>query len=443
MAEVTEVVTKFSFKGSLSPLGKYNKQLGSAIKGLGAFTAATNAALAGLGLWAGRILDSVDPIAQLNRETGISVENIQELSFASSVNGGSVEKMQASLKKLGAVVGEVAMGTGMGKLVFEEYGISVKDAEGKIKDGGVVFDELRQKIVELGLSKSQVQGIAKKLGLDPSTVQLLLKTNQEMDALRERTRELGVLTKEQIDATADYNDSLTTMHRGLDGLKREIAVGFAPQLQKLAEGFTDLIVANREWLVEGISGGIKAMAAFSKAVFNVLKPIGKVIAKIWEFKELRPIIVALGIAIAVAFSPITKTQIAIAALILLLEDLFTAFDGGESIIADFFSQFGIDLSKAGEKLDEFIEKNKILLNILTFGRFGRDFNAQPDAFTRVPEGAFGAVGNSTSNVDNRTVNQSIDVKVTAPDPQGAGIAVGESLQKQMNDVWAQAGNGGL
>lgn len=439
--EVTEVVTKFSFDGSTAPLGKYNEQLMGAVKGLTAFASATGAALAGLTLWADNILKSIDPLAQLSRQSGIAVEAIQELGFAASVNGGSLEAMSAGLERLSERIGEaVALGTGEGVEIFKKLGVDIKDAEGRAKSADIVFDELRQSIVEMDIDQSQATSIAAKLGLDPSSVQLLMKTNQEMAELRERSREFGILTQQQTDTVAAYNDSLTMMNRAMDGLKQEIAVGFAPQMQELAEAFTNLIVVNREFISDVVSDSIKIMVGFGKAFVNVSMAIYDVISALFEFKPIMyATITIVGILMA-QFLPITSIVLLITGLILVVDDLLIALTGGKSVIGDFFKSFGLNLEYVGNVLMWVFDLFKSILT-LDFGMVGR-------LMTKVTAWNYNDTTRSemmgaNSNVDNRSVNQDIRIDIKTADPESAGRAVQDGLQKQLNDANAQTGFGGL
>lgn len=442
MAEVTELLTKFSFEGSTQPLDNFNKGLGDAIKGLTAFATASFGALAGFGAWADSILKSIDPLEQMSRRTGIAIEDIQELGFASSVSGGSIEGMTASLEGLTERIGEaVSLGTGEGVAIFEHLGIDIEDASGKAKNAGVIFDELRQKIVEMELDETQTLSIARKLGMTPDAVQLLRATNDEMATMRERSRELGIITTEQGDAVASYNDSLTIMNTAFDGLKRNIAVGFAPELQKLAERFTDLIMTNREWLSEGIVAGINALVGFAKAFTNVASVIFKALGALLEFKPVLYGVIALGGLLAVAFAPVTVITAGLIAVILLVDDLITAFSGGKSVIGDFFMDFGINLKYVGDFLNEIWNVLKAIFT-LDLGYLGDLLSFGADKLT----GLFTvdqAIAPPSSNVDNRAVTQNITQNITSTDPERTGQIATEGIQRQMRDASVEIGNGGL
>lgn len=524
MAEVTELVTKFSFKGNTSPLNSYSNLLNESVKNLGSYSKSSNVAtkeskkldnqsektsksinkttkstekgkksfkgyvggvkksieglaglatgaagaIAGLNLIAKQTFNAIDPIAQLNRQTGIAVESIQELGYAASVNGGSVEGMYRNLEKLSMRIGEaVALGSGEGVRFFEKLGITLTDASGKAKTADVVFDELRQSINRLDLDKTQVQSLARKLGLNPSSVQLLMKTNEEMDGLRNRARDLGIVTKEQADATADYNDSLTTLNTAFNGIKRQIAVGFLPRMQKSAEAITDFLVENKELIKTISTRVVKGILAFSKALVNVSKNVFNVIKDFAEMKGAIYILIPAVVALMAAFTPLTLIVAGIGTLILIVDDLISGFKGGDSVIFDFMKKLNIPepIKKTWELfkkiIDGIVESIKFVVKNNPFGKkesskFGSIDDA-PLSMTR--EEYLKRNKSKTSLTDTNMIlnsilgkskpmmsspiNQNINIDIKTNDPMRAGRAVQESLQKHLNDAQAQTGLGGF
>lgn len=467
MAEVTELVTKFSFKGSLTPLTKFKTGLGNVTRKLSIFATATFGSITALNLFANSVFQSIDPIAQLSRQTGIGVEAIQELGYAASVNGGSVEAMNKSLQGLNQRIGEaVALGTGEGVAIFQKYGISLKDASGQAKTADVVFDDLRKKIVALNLSQRQVGSIANKLGLDPSSVQLLMKSSDEMANLRNRAKELGTLTKEQIDATANYNDTLTTMKRAFNGVRNELAVSFLPRMQKVAESFTKFIIQNKELILLIGKSLVNVITALSRAFINTIGFVASFIKRIAETKTGIAILITAVGGLVMAFSPISLTVLLIAGLVLLIDDLIVMFKGGESVIGGFIGKLlEIETVKKGFQwlinLIRDIKDNAKLLAAL-FGVKFKETNT-PRGFVSIDEAPVSKVdygrkpptpmvnqslwldsiiGKNTPQ-QSSSINQNINIDIKTTDPERAGIAVQESLQKHLNDAQSQIGVGGM
>jgi len=126
------------------------------------------------------------------------------------------------------------------------------------------------------------------------------------------------------------------MNSALSGLKNKIAVAIVPELEDLAESFSDLLAENQEWIVDGVEATVELVVDLVDAL-----------------KRLAPYILATGAAFAIAtigtsgfaaalgflISPAVLITAGILAIALLLDDLIVAFRGGKSLIADLFEEF--------------------------------------------------------------------------------------------------------
>jgi len=172
MAIVNEVVTKFSFQGNLGPQQKFNAGLNNSIKLLAGVAAGISATGGAMLAWANNIFQTLDPMVQLSRATGVSVSAIQELGYAASVNGSNLDAVSASLQEVTKRVGEFEqLGTGPAKEVVEKLGVSFRDANGEIKSADQVMLDLT-KTME-GMTEAERMNILDRLGIDKSLIQLL------------------------------------------------------------------------------------------------------------------------------------------------------------------------------------------------------------------------------------------------------------------------------
>ena len=340
MAVVNELVSRFSFVGDLSPQREFNENLKVSIIGLAGVATGLLAATAGVFAWAGSVLESIDPLAQLSRETGVAVENIQALGYAASVNGSSLDAVSGSLRELGKRAGEfVQEGGGPAKEIIEKLGLSIKDTNGNIKDTDALLLEVSGKLQ--GLSQGEKMNVLDKLGIDQSLLQTLSLSSEELSKLTDQAKSFGLVTQEQADAAAAYNDSLTTLRFAMQSIRQQVAVGFAPAMTDLTDRFVTFISTNHE-LIEG-----------------GLKYLGEVLVSTTGFlQRMAPFILGVAAAFTVAWlatggfatvlglvlSPVVLITAAIIALLLIVDDLITAFQGGQSVIADFFMEFfGVDI----------------------------------------------------------------------------------------------------
>jgi len=120
----------------------------------------------------------------------------------------------------------------------------------------------------------------------------------------------------------------------MESVKRFIAVGLAPELTELTKDFTDLLAANKDWIIDGI-----------KATVGVLDDLVGMLIRV------APVILGVGLAVgAVNLATLgligtirvlqKLTLVAfIIGIILIVDDLIVALRGGKSFIREFFLEF--------------------------------------------------------------------------------------------------------
>lgn len=376
MAVVNELVSRFSFVGSLTPQRDFNVGLAQSVTLLGAVATGIAASAGGLFAFVASSTEAADALTDLNAETGISVERFQELGFAAELSGSSSDAMTSSLTGLSKVAGDAARGLGRGKKAFDELGISVKDAGGNVKTADVLFGELGDKFKALGTDTATQKSIMASLGLDPSTLQLLNATGEEVDALIQKSRALGIVTTEQAEAAAEFQDALGIAGFAVSAIRQQIAIGLAPAMTDITNKFTGFLEANHEVIEEG------------------LKYLGQIIISTMGFiQRMAPLVLGLAAAFGVAslatggfatimsfaLSPVVLITAAIVAVLLILDDLITAFNGGQSVIADFFQEFfGVDIVPImHEMVDAFMWMVDTVIAVLQplFDAWGHMFDA--------------------------------------------------------------------
>lgn len=485
MAIVNEVITKFSFSGSTDKLTNYNKDVAGSIKLLAGMAAGFATATAAVTAFTISTTKALDPLAQLSRNTKTSIQFLNELGFAASQSGSDLNAVMSTTQNLSKVIGEAAQ---KGSEDFARLGISVRDANGQVKNTEQILNEVRGSFNRLGLSQSERISFADKLGIDSSLIQLLNKSGAEIDALREKARRFGSVTREGADDAIALNDSVTQLKFGMNAIQQQIAIGLAPELTALTDRFSDLLAENKDWIIDGAKALVEWLGAITDAIVR-LTPVLAVMAAGWTVATLA----AGGFAavMAVVLSPVVLITSGIAALLLVLDDLIVAFNGGDSVIAKFFDRFlGIDIQPV---LQDMWEGFKAFFNdVLKFGEnvtlaLGALFTGNlMDAFTffskaagdllrlmlrpitiaidailgalkQIPslegaanfvsggvdtvKGFFGFGGGQTTS-NNANVNQQNQIVINTNDPQAAGTAVANNLNGQITDVVNQTLAGG-
>lgn len=342
----SELVNKISFVGSLTPLDKLNKGLTDSIAfGATAYASYKTAAL-GAQLFVSMTLESITQTKRLSKDLSVSIESLQEWEYVAKMSGGSAEGLQESMRGLAERVGEFAkFDSGEGKEVFTALGISVKDSEGKIKSADLVMQDLRKSMQKLG-SSEQIS-IANKLGLDKSMLGTLRLTDEQFMHLQDRAKAFGIVTEEQAKIIDNYQLSMKDLGHGLDSIRMQMAISLTPVLTKSTEAFTEMLVQNREMIQNGFRQGTEIIGSFTGA----LKTTSNIMMQVLENTiGLDKGLWLLGAAIlyvnrAMYLNPMGIFIAGVILAIGVIDDLAVAFDGGESVIKDFFASFDIDIVK--------------------------------------------------------------------------------------------------
>lgn len=293
------------------------------------------AATAAITSFFGAALDGLDGLANLAKDTDTDLAYIQKLGYAAQVSGSSVEAANASVKGLAQTVGEAASGLGRGKAAFEAYGLSAKNADGSVKSVGQVLGEVQAKMAKL--SKAEQLSMLSKLGIDQSMIGLLNSSNAEMAELFQRAEDLGLVTAAGADSAQEFNDTMSEMNMVMGAIRTNIAVGLAPQLTNIVSRLRDWLIRNKELIREGIDKAVTVILALWRAIMRAIDVIDAIISKTIGWKAA---LIILGgtlawfnktMLLAFATNPITLIAAAIAGLILLVDDLVTFLEGGESM----------------------------------------------------------------------------------------------------------------
>lgn len=492
--QIAELATKFSFQGSLKPLDSLNSGLTSAMGSIAKVTTVFTAAGVALNGFLASTLASADAQVQLSRETQVSIETIQEWGYAASVNGSSADALERSLSGLSKRIGEAAQ---KGSEDFSRLGISVRDGLGNVKDADTVLLELSDRFQQMGLSAQEQAGYLEKLGIDASMLQTLQLGSKGIDDLRKKAQALGTISQEDADKVASFNDSLTTLKYGIDNIQKRLAIAFAPQLQEVADGFTDMLIANKDMIQNGlkkffelVNTGLGAIFRFGKLLYNLID--GTV-----GFENALMIAGAAMLYLnrAMYMNPIGLIIGGIAALIVIFDDLINGLEGGQSVIADWFKEwFNIDiialikdigvafdsmaemLSSAFSSTIEGIKSGfssmvqfvkNIIDSIIEFFKpvaeiFDKVANFKMPSLSDVGESVTSGVGdflsslnpfgdspkeiasktvpNATTNAS--TQNNSISIEIKSDNPQLAGQQVSNELQSMLKNANTQFNKGG-
>lgn len=204
----------------------------------------------------------------LAEKTDMSVESLSAIKYAATLVGVELDRVGTATFKLSKAMYEAAAGQEKTQAVFKTLGVAYQDSSGDLRDTGEVLMDIAAKFstMEDGAAKAALaQKVFGKSGAE------LIPLMNNLQELGDEARRLGVvMTTEQAQSLATFDDSLDKIKITAEGVKREFYAGLAPALTDIAEAFLE---ARKEGLdfdavIEGLSFSLKALATISYDIVN-------------------------------------------------------------------------------------------------------------------------------------------------------------------------------
>ncbi|HQM83874.1 MAG TPA: phage tail tape measure protein [bacterium] len=340
MSILREFFIKIGAKVDKSAMGKAE----SAMKDVGksaAYAAAGVGALLATSYLFKNFVDSVtkagDEVIKMSRNLGLTSDELQKYQYAGGIAGVSAAEMGNSVKFLNKNISEASEGLGTGKRAFDRLGISVKDANGKLKSNTVIFEEIAGKITGLG-KEQKTATLMEIFGRSGSRMgNLFLEGSKGVKELFNRFDELNLaISEDNMKAMEEYNDRVFESELATKKLKSVFVSALLPVLTKMAEAWSKKLATAIKWVTENTD---KITESFSKFL-KVLKyaAIGGLLFSLGQMGialgSLVTAFSAVGVAGAMAWAKALIGPLllggAIAAVSLLIEDLWQTYMNPEA-----------------------------------------------------------------------------------------------------------------
>jgi len=296
-----------------------------------------------------------DEIDKTSRQIGIGAEALQELRFAGGLAGASSAEVSTSLKKLQKNAFEAARGTKTMVDDFAKLGINVKDANGNLKSGEQLINEVADGMQGLSNDTERAALAQTVMGrAGAKLVPLLVQGSEGINKMRLEARELGgVMDQELIDATAKLTDDQARLGQAWQGLKNGIAKEVIPIFLKVVNAMIKIAKVIRGPVIAAISvisnivgGFIEAMEFLNEKFGGLGTVIGIVTTGLGALGAAmllfgrKAVFAAIRVAAAWALAnlPLVLMIGIIGLILLIIDDVVTFFRGGDSLIGRFIDK---------------------------------------------------------------------------------------------------------
>lgn len=190
-----------------------------------------------------------DEINTLAKEYNLSTKEIQQYKKASQLIDVEFETIAKSMSKLTKSMTSTSTTT---KDAFKTLRVSVKDANGELRDSNEVFNEV---IEALGLIENETQQDALALDLfGKSSAELGPLINGGVEQLKDFNKYLEendlLLSDAELTSANNLQDSFDMFDVIIDSIKQKIGTELVPVVQPLVDGISQFLVDHKDEIIE-------------------------------------------------------------------------------------------------------------------------------------------------------------------------------------------------
>lgn len=416
------------------------------------------------------VASELDVVGDLAERTENAASEIDKMGYIAELTDSSINAVNTSLEALNKNAGDTAMGIGRAKKVFEEIGVEVKDANGKLKNSTDLMHEVAGAIKDM--DKGQQQAVLERLGIDRTMLKMLTTDVSALSGEYDKMMEAaGFSFDEAVKNAGELEDAQIKLKLGMTKLKQAVAASFFKPLAKSFAQFNDLLIRSMPAIIKTITPIIavvmKVADVFIFLGSVVLRGIGVIVDGLTKLNDITNGWAGYILAAAAAWTVLNGTFLAspiglilalAAAIALLVDDFLGWQEGRESFIpwenwkneVDLVIGF-IDMLRSNIESSFSVIFGVVdaLISLLTgdfsgawiaakdaansfLGLFGNvaDFAGKAMNYTPTPTPAQGAaMSGSGANVNQQTV-----INVNGGDPVATGRAVAGEQSRVNGDM---------
>lgn len=274
----------------LTKFGKSALKIGTSMSALGA------AIIVPMALSIKSFAENSEQIENMSQKTGLSIRSVQELGYAASLTGSSMDGLTVAFKSSQIAIAGAESGSAEAIKKFNALGISLDEIKGKSADEQ--FMTIAAAIADIPDPAQRAAAAVQFFGRSGTEMLPMLASGAE--GLRKLRGEAVVMSDAQVRAGAKIQDSIERIQASFGGLKNSVISTAAPAVTGLIEKIIGVVLEIKKWtdanpeltgqlvLAAGAVSGVLAVAGPLLAVVGGLSlafgamagPVGLLIAGI-------------------------------------------------------------------------------------------------------------------------------------------------------------------
>lgn len=272
-----ETLNSDNFKNLNKQFGYFRRSLtnvsdqvaGAAKKLALPFTLAAGAVGFSLSQMMSKFLSVGDGIDKASIRIGVSAERLQSLRYAANLSGASADTLDKSMAKLNENMAKAAAGKNEELAsLFKKLGISLKDANGNLRNAADVmpqFADAIQRNTDAGLrARMMIAAFGEE---DQKLVPMLEGGSGALQEMEDRAKRLGlVMSGDDVKAAAALGDRFSELGMVFDSFGNTLSAKIAPVLTPIIDDLVEFIAKNKEAFAGRVS---QAVAQFAQAIKRI------------------------------------------------------------------------------------------------------------------------------------------------------------------------------
>ena len=249
---------------------KAKKGLKVATVGLLAFGAAGTAVMAKGIKETAEYGDHVDKMSQ---KIGFSAEEYQKWDYVLQRAGADVDSMQSSMKTLSVAAVNNSE-------AFQKLGLSQEEVANMSQ--GELFEATIRQLSSMENQTERTALASQLLGRNATELAPLLNGGTEaFEEQMEMAERYGmVMSDEAVKASAEFQDSLTTLSMTFTGFKNRVMGDFLPSVTTITSGFAKILAGDLSGFDEVVAGFNQLISKIKEKLPSLLELGGKIISSI-------------------------------------------------------------------------------------------------------------------------------------------------------------------
>ena len=213
-----------------------------------------------------------DELVTTADKTGVATDRLQEYAYAAELVDVSVETITGAQTKLLQSMDKARDGAEAQASAFAALGVEVKNADGTLRSTDDVFWDVLDALGQIDNETERDAAAMDILGKSARELNPLIKAGRDrMNELAQEAHDVGyVMSTEQLKALQGVDDATQRYQKSVEALKNQIAVEFAPYLERGTQNLTNFITGLGKALKD--SGVVDALGMIFESITEILGP---------------------------------------------------------------------------------------------------------------------------------------------------------------------------